>query len=376
MKNVILLGSTGSIGTQTLEVIDRYNDVFNVLGLACYGNVDLLNKQILKYNPKYVCLVNKDKKDLLIKGEYKLIDSLEEMAKIDCDITLNAVVGISGLLATLIVLKRGGTLALANKESMVTGGQLINANRDKYNGTILPVDSEHSAIFQCLHYRKPTSEVHKLILTASGGAFRDFSLEQLQNVTAKDALKHPNWSMGQKITIDCATMMNKGLEVLEAMYLYDLPVDKVDIVIHKQSIVHSMVEFIDGAVLAQLGYPSMIIPIQLALTFPNRKFSGTDYLDFSKITELNFCKPDFERFPVLKSALDVARAQGIMPIVMNGCNEILVDRFLKGQIKYLDIAYYLNKVLDSFKNEKVESVEQILEVDKMSRDVATKLLMR
>ena len=284
MKSVVLLGSTGSIGTQTLEVIRRYKDDFSVLGLACYSNVNLLNKQILEFNPKYVCIVDKTKIDLLVKGEYQLLDSIEELAEINADITLNAVVGISGLIVTLNVLKRGGNLALANKESMVTGGQLINANRDKYFGKILPVDSEHSAIFQCLNFEKPTSEVHKLILTASGGAFRDWSLEELKKATAKDALRHPNWNMGQKITIDCATMMNKGLEVLEAMYLYDLPQEQVDIVIHKQSIIHSMVEFVDGAVLAQLGYPSMIIPIQLALTFPNRKFSGTEYLEFSKIT--------------------------------------------------------------------------------------------
>ncbi len=374
MKSVILVGSTGSIGTQTLEVIRRYNEEFSVLGLACYSNVDLLNKQIKEFNPKYVCIVDKSKRDMLISGNYKLVDTIDELSDIDADITLNAVVGISGLNVTLNVLKRGGSLALANKESMVTGGQLINANRDKYFGKILPVDSEHSAIFQCLNFEKPTCEVHKLILTASGGAFRDYSLEQLKNVTAKDALKHPNWSMGQKITIDCATMMNKGLEVLEAMYLYDLPQEQVDIVIHKQSIVHSMVEFVDGAVLAQLGYPSMIVPIQLALTFPNRKYSGTEYLDFSKITELNFAKPDFTRFPVLKIALDVAKVQGIMPIVMNGCNEVLVDRFLKGQINYLEIAYYLEKVLNKFENNRIESVEQILEVDNLARAMTTKLM--
>lgn len=374
MKSVILVGSTGSIGTQTLEVIRRYNEEFSVLGLACYSNVDLLNKQIKEFNPKYVCIVDKSKRDMLISGNYKLVDTIDELSDIDADITLNAVVGISGLNVTLNVLKRGGSLALANKESMVTGGQLINANRDKYFGKILPVDSEHSAIFQCLNFEKPTCEVHKLILTASGGAFRDYGLEQLKNVTAKDALKHPNWSMGQKITIDCATMMNKGLEVLEAMYLYDLPQEQVDIVIHKQSIVHSMVEFVDGAVLAQLGYPSMIVPIQLALTFPNRKYSGTEYLDFSKITELNFAKPDFTRFPVLKIALDVAKVQGIMPIVMNGCNEVLVDRFLKGQINYLEIAYYLEKVLNKFENNRIESVEQILEVDNLARAMTTQLM--
>ena len=374
MKSVVLLGSTGSIGTQTLQVIRRYSDEFSVLGLACYSNVSLLNKQIEEFHPKFVCVVDKSKQSQLIPGDYQLIESIDEMSNINADITLNAVVGISGLNATLNVLKRGGTLALANKESMVTGGQLINANRDKYFGQILPVDSEHSAIFQCLHFEKPSSEVHKLILTASGGAFRDYSLEQLKTVTCKDALKHPNWNMGQKITIDCATMMNKGLEVLEAMYLYNLPVEQVDIVIHKQSIVHSMVEFVDGAVLAQLGYPSMIVPIQLALTFPNRKFSGTEYLDFSKITELNFAKPDFTRFPVLKIALDTAKAQGIMPIVMNGCNEVLVDRFLKGQINYLEIAYYLEKVLNKFENNRIESIEQILEVDKLSRKITTEIM--
>ena len=376
MKSLVLLGSTGSIGTQTLQVVRRYSDEFSVLGLACNSNVDLLNKQIAEFNPKFVCLVDKSKLNLLVEGDYILINSIEEMAEIDADITLNAVVGICGLLATLAVLKRGGTLALANKESMVTGGQLINANRDKYYGNILPVDSEHSAIFQCLHFEKPNNEVHKLILTASGGAFREYSLDQLKKVKARDALKHPNWKMGQKITIDCATMMNKGLEVLEAMYLYGVSADMVDVVIHKQSIIHSMVEFVDGAVLAQLGYPSMIVPIQLAMTYPNRYKSDVNYLDFSTISELNFGKPDFERFPVLKIALDVAKEQGIMPVIMNGCNEVLNEMFLQDKIEYLDIAYYLEKVLNKFSNNKIDSVEQILELDRVSRETAKQLVMR
>lgn len=376
MKSVVLLGSTGSIGTQTLEVIARYPNLFRVLALACNKNVELLNKQIAEFKPKFVYLNDKDKqKDLVLNGAV-LVNSIDELASIECDITLNALVGISGLSASLITLSRGGTLALANKESMVTGGEFINRNRDKYYGKILPVDSEHSAIFQCLHYEKPNSEVHKLILTASGGAFRDYSMDMLVNVKAKDALKHPNWDMGQKVTIDCATMMNKGLEVLEAMYLYDLPSEKIDIVVHKQSIVHSMVEFTDGAILAQMSYPTMIIPIQLALTYPNRLYSATEYLDFSKITELNFSKPDFNKFPVLKVALDVAKAGGIMPIVMNGCNEILVDLFLKDKIKYLDIAYYLEKVLSGFANKKVSSVEEIFEIDRLSKQRTLDLVKR
>lgn len=376
MKSVILLGSTGSIGRQTLEVIRKYKDEFFVLGLACNSSVELLNEQIEEFKPRYVCLVDKTKESLLVKGDYVIVSNIDELAEIDCDITLNAVVGISGLTATLKTLERGGTLALANKESMVTGGEYINANRQKYSGKILPVDSEHSAIFQCLHYEKPNAEVNKLILTASGGAFRDFTKEELENVKATDALKHPNWNMGKKITIDCATMMNKGLEVLEAMYLYDLPSEKIDVVIHKQSIVHSMVEFVDGAVLAQMGYPSMIVPIQLALTFPSRKPSAVSYLDFSKVTELNFALPDYDRFPVLKTALNVAKEGGIFPIIMNGANEVLVDLFLKDKIKYNDIAYYLDRTLEKFQNERVESVSQIKMIDELSRKVTSELIKR
>lgn len=376
MKSVILLGSTGSIGRQTLEVIRKYKDEFFVLGLACNTNVELLNAQIEEFKPRYVCLTDKTKENLLVKGDYVIVRDIDELAEIDCDITLNAVVGISGLTATLKTLERGGTLALANKESMVTGGEYINANRQKYCGKILPVDSEHSAIFQCLHYERPNEEVHKLILTASGGAFRDFTKEMLENVRATDALKHPNWNMGKKITIDCATMMNKGLEVLEAMYLYGLPSEKIDVVIHKQSIVHSMVEFVDGAVLAQMGYPSMIVPIQLALTFPSRKPSAVSYLDFSKVTELNFALPDYDRFPVLRTALNVAKEGGIFPIIMNGANEVLVDLFLKDKIKYNDIAYYLDRTLEKFQNERVESVLQIKKIDELSRKVTTELIKR
>lgn len=376
MKSVILLGSTGSIGRQTLEVIRKYKDEFFVLGLACNSNVELLNAQIEEFKPRYVCLTDKTKESLLVKGDYVIVRDIDELAEIDCDITLNAVVGISGLTATLKTLERGGTLALANKESMVTGGEYINANRQKYCGKILPVDSEHSAIFQCLHYEKPNEEVHKLILTASGGAFRDFTKEMLENVRATDALKHPNWNMGKKITIDCATMMNKGLEVLEAMYLYGLPSEKIDVVIHKQSIVHSMVEFVDGAVLAQMGYPSMIVPIQLALTFPSRKPSAVSYLDFSKVTELNFALPYYDRFPVLRTALNVAKEGGIFPIIMNGANEVLVDLFLKDKIKYNDIAYYLDRTLEKFQNERVESVQQIKKIDELSRKVTTELIKR
>lgn len=374
MKSVILLGSTGSIGRQTLEVIRKYKDEFFVLGLACNSNVELLNAQIEEFKPRYVCLTDKTKESLLVKGDYVIVRDIDELAEIDCDITLNAVVGISGLTATLKTLERGGTLALANKESMVTGGEYINANRQKYCGKILPVDSEHSAIFQCLHYERPNEEVHKLILTASGGAFRDFTKEMLENVRATDALKHPNWNMGKKITIDCATMMNKGLEVLEAMYLYGLPSEKIDVVIHKQSIVHSMVEFVDGAVLAQMGYPSMIVPIQLALTFPSRKPSAVSYLDFSKVTELNFALPNYDRFPVLRTALNVAKEGGIFPIIMNGANEVLVDLFLKDKIKYNDIAYYLDRTLEKFQNERVESVPQIKKIDELSRKVTTELI--
>jgi len=376
MKSVILLGSTGSIGRQTLEVIRKYKDEFFVLGLACNTNVELLNAQIEEFKPRYVCLTDKTKENLLVKGDYVIVRDIDELAEIDCDITLNAVVGISGLTATLKTLERGGTLALANKESMVTGGEYINANRQKYCGKILPVDSEHSAIFQCLHYERPNEEVHKLILTASGGAFRDFTKEMLENVKATDALKHPNWNMGKKITIDCATIMNKGLEVLEAMYLYGLPSEKIDVVIHKQSIVHSMVEFVDGAVLAQMGYPSMIVPIQLALTFPSRKPSAVSYLDFSKVTELNFALPDYDRFPVLRTALNVAKEGGIFPIIMNGANEVLVDLFLKDKIKYNDIAYYLDRTLEKFQNERVESVLQIKKIDELSRKVTTELIKR
>lgn len=350
MKKIALLGSTGSIGKQVLQIVDRYPNEFSVVSLCCNQNAKLLNEQINKYKPLVAGLT---------KGEYaSQIDSLPpqttlytgEKALLHCvlseaDIIFVAVVGFCGLEPVIQACKMGKTIALANKESLVAGGEIVTALAKEHGATILPVDSEHSAIWQCLHFNN-TNEFKKIILTASGGALRDIPLDQLENVTKERALAHPNWDMGDKITIDCATMINKGLEVAEAMWLFNCDLSKIQVVIHPQSIVHSMVEYADNAVIAQLGAPSMEVPISLALSYPNRLSTTTPPLDFSLLS-LEFSKINEQRYPCFYLALKAIEQGKNMPCALSGANEEAVSLFLNNKIKFTQIASYIKYALDN-----------------------------
>ena len=346
MKSVVILGSTGSIGTQTLDVIAAYPEKFEVKALVCSKNILLLKEQIDRFHPEAVAVEDEEKAAHLRKQVKIPVlsgrDGVMQIAATKADITLNALVGIGGLEPTLAAIAAGNDIALANKETLVTGGSLVmQAAKDK-GVNMLPVDSEHSAIWQCL---KGDKTCKKIILTASGGAFRGYTREMLQNVTAAQALKHPTWNMGVKVTIDSATLMNKGFEVIEAMHLFNMPVEGIDVLIHKQSIVHSMVEFSDGSILAQLSYPDMKLPIQVALNYPERgdvKFSPLDLT----AQPLTFEMPDLDVFPCLKIAMDCAKQGGAAPVILNAADEVLVDYFYRGLIKFYDVPYYICKAVD------------------------------
>ena len=369
MKSITILGCTGSIGTQTLDVIAAYPYDYKVCGLVCRGNIDLLDKQIAAFSPSFVCVADEQKADI-IRVKHKGLDVLSgydgviEAAGIKCDIVVNALVGIDGLLPTINAIKSGCNIALANKETLVTGGESVMALAKEYGVSILPVDSEHSAVWQCLEGR---GECDKIILTASGGAFRDYTLDMLESATAAQALKHPTWDMGKKVTIDCATMMNKGFEVIEAMRLFDKSPDDIEVLIHRQSIVHSMVKYSDGSIIAQLSYPDLKLPIQYALGYPvrgKREFSPLDLC----ATPLTFERPDIERFPCLAIAYDCARVGGIYPAILNAADEILVDYFCRGLIKFYDISYYINKSIDYVGAKSLgNGIDAVLEADKITR---------
>lgn len=377
-KRVSILGSTGSIGTQTLDVIMEHRDRFEVVALGAMQNIDELEKQIDEFKPKFVAVYDKNKAGILknrISSNTKIISDIEGLIEIaslnDVDLVLNSVVGSIGLLPTLHAIKAGKNIALANKETLVVGGELITKELEKYNVNIIPVDSEHSAIFQCLQGEKREA-ISKLILTASGGPFNNWELENLKDVTYKEALKHPNWSMGKKISIDSATLMNKGLEVIEAKWLFDIDVDKIDVVIHPQSIIHSMVEFKDTSVIAQLGLPDMRLPIQYALTYPKRLEMKSPGLNFMKYNSLTFNEPDYNKFPCLKLAYDAMKIGGTMPCVLNAANEVLVNLFLEQKIKFFDIPYYIEKIMDIHESSNYNSYEELLEVDIWAREWITK----
>ena len=346
MKSVVILGSTGSIGTQTLDVIAAYPEKFEVKALVCSKNISFLKEQIDRFHPQAVAVEDEEKAAHLRKQVKIPVlsgrDGVMQIAATKADITLNALVGIGGLEPTLAAIAAGNDIALANKETLVTGGSLVmQAAKDK-GVNMLPVDSEHSAIWQCL---KGDKQCKKIILTASGGAFRGYTREMLQNVTAAQALKHPTWNMGVKVTIDSATLMKKGFEVIEAMHLFNMPVEGIDVLLHKQSIVHSMVEFSDGSILAQLSYPDMKLPIQVALNYPERggvKFSPLDLT----AQPLTFEMPDLDVFPCLKIAMDCAKQGGAAPVILNAADEVLVDYFYRGLIKFYDVPYYICKAVD------------------------------
>lgn len=370
MKNISLLGSTGSIGTQTLDVVRR-NDDINVVALAAGTRIKELEAQVREFKPQLVC-VGKDElaeelKIMLSDMDVKIVSGesgLIEAATLEsADIVLTAVVGMMGIVPTIEAIKAHKDIALANKETLVTAGHIIMKLAKECGINIYPVDSEHSAIFQSLNgeYHK---EVSKILLTASGGPFRGRKRSELENVTLEDALKHPNWSMGRKITIDSSTMANKGLEVMEAQWLFDVPADKVQVVIQPQSIIHSMVEFVDGGIMAQLGSPDMRLPIQYALTYPHRRTLNTERVDFFKLGQITFEEPDFETFKALKLAYDAAGTGGNIPTAFNAANELAVAKFLDRKIKYLDIPEIIQYAMEETRLVENPSVEQILETEK------------
>lgn len=351
-NKISILGSTGSIGSQTLEVVDDLN--IEVCGLSANKNIDLLEKQIKIYKPKKVA-VNDEKSAYILKQRLGNsvdivcgIDGLIEVATMpQIDTVLTSVVGNIGLIPTLKAIQAKKNIALANKETLVTAGKLVMEEAKKYGVNIYPVDSEHSAIFQALQGNQ-NNKIYKIHLTASGGPFRNKSFDDLKHATIEDALKHPNWSMGKKITIDSATMMNKGLEVIEAKWLFDVELDKINVIVHPQSIIHSMVEYEDGAIIAQLGQADMRIPIQYALTYPDRLENDFPRLDFFKMNKLEFEKPDLEKFKCLQLAYDAIKIGGTMPAVLNSANEMAVQLFLNQKIKFLDIPRLIENAMSAY----------------------------
>lgn len=367
MKKIAILGSTGSIGTQTLDVIRAHSDELEVVALAAGSNKERLKEQIREFHPELVSLSDEKKAQELkeeLAGEAVEVvcgmDGLIEVAGIDsADVVVTAVVGMMGILPTMEAIRKGKDIALANKETLVTAGHLIIPMAREYGVSILPVDSEHSAIFQCLQ-GEPKKALDKILLTASGGPFRGKSAEFLETVTLEDALNHPNWSMGPKITIDSSTMVNKGLEVMEAKWLFGVDYSQIEVVIQPQSIIHSMVQYIDGAAIAQLGTPDMRVPIEYALFYPERRSLPGERLDFSKLSQITFEKPDYKVFRGLSLAIEAGKTGGTMPTVFNAANERAVAKFLKGEIKYTDIVRSIEKCMDAHKVSAHPNLEEIL----------------
>ncbi len=372
-KNIILLGSTGSIGTRTLDVCEKHN--INVVALSANRNVELLKEQIEKFRPEYVCLTNEQAgnnfKDTAEKLGVKLLigkEGMVKLAQLDVDaVVLNAVVGIAGLEATLAAINSGKDVALANKESLVTGGKLVMDAVKKNGVKLLPVDSEHSAIFQCLQDKHSAKSLNKIILTASGGPFFGYTKEMLEDVTKAQALKHPNWTMGSKITIDSASLMNKGLELIEAVWLFDVKPSDVQIVVHRQSIIHSAVQFRDNSIIAQMGVPDMRIPIQYAITYPDRFECPADELDFFGMKDLTFAPADPDTFLCLKAAMEAIDKGGLYPCAVNGANERAVQLFLEDKIKFADIGRIVYKVLSHFNFGSEYTLEEVFRADREAR---------
>lgn len=376
MQHIAILGSTGSIGTQALEVIAANQDKFCVTALAAYHNDKLLEEQIEYFKPEIAVLVDREAADrltrrylgstLILTGEEGLLTIANHPA---VNTVLTSLVGFAGLKPTLAAIAAGKNIALANKETLVAAGELVTNLAKEKGVKILPVDSEHSAIFQCLQ-GESKANINRIILTASGGPFRGLAREQLEKVTVEDCLRHPNWSMGQKITIDSATLANKGLEVIEARFLFDVEYSQIDVVVHPQSIIHSMVEFHDGSVMAQLGKADMRVPIQYAFTYPGRVVANYPKLDFKTLSALTFCEPDVTTFPALALAFDVGRKGGTMPCVFNAANEEAVYSFLRGEIRFLDIFMVIKSVVDSHKIMIKPTLEDIYNTDLWARNQA------
>lgn len=381
MKQIAILGSTGSIGTQTLDVVRQHPEAFSVYALSAHRSIDLLIKQALEFNPAVVCIADEtyyrplcdalsDLPIRVLAGEKALAEMVTMPA---IDVVVAAMVGYAGLRPTIEAIKAKKTIALANKETLVVAGEIIDRLAKRYKVDILPVDSEHSAIFQSLVGEDMTS-VEKLLLTASGGPFRNFTLEQMQYVTAAEALRHPNWEMGAKITIDSASMMNKGFEVIEARWLFDIPVDKIQVLVHPQSVVHSAVQFVDGSVKAQLGTPDMRMPIQYALTYPERWMSDVARLDLFATQSLTFEEPDLKRFPNLALAYEAMNKGGNMPCVLNAANEVVNLAFREGRCGFMRMSDVIAKTMEKTMFITEPTYEDYVQTDKEARKIALELL--
>ena len=380
MKYISILGSTGSIGRSTLDVVSQHPELFRVAALAAGSNIKLLEDQIHTFRPEVVAVYNDasaeelKKKNLpaeILAGE----QGLAAVASFDkTDMVVSAIVGSPGLLPTYEAIKAGKDIALANKEALVMAGKLIMEEASSRGVSIIPVDSEHSAVFQCLHGRD-MKEVKKVILTASGGSLRTRSAAELENITPAEALKHPNWDMGRKITIDSATLMNKGLEVIEARWLFDVPADRIGVILHPQSIVHSMVEFVDSSVIAQMSLPDMKGPISYALSYPDRLGDVLPALDLAAIQELTFEEPDHEKYPCLSLAFEALRAGGTMPCVLNAANEVAVDAFLNERIAFTGIHRVVSRIMESHSVEDYSTVEEVMEASDRARKETEEMIM-
>lgn len=383
MKNLSILGSTGSIGVNALKVARAHPERYRVIALSAGRNIDLLLDQIETFKPKAVAVLNESlavdlKKNLTGRFLPEILfgpEGFKHLATMDSvDTIISAITGAAGLMPTYEGIKAGKNIALANKETMVMAGPLIMREAEKQGVSISPIDSEHSAILQSLQGHK-REDLNRIILTASGGPFRNLSLEKMAHVTAAQALKHPNWEMGPKITIDSATMMNKGLEVIEAKWLFDLEMEQIDVLIHPQSIVHSMVEYKDGSIISQMGVPDMMIPIAYALSYPRHIKTGLPPLELEKVGPLSFEKPDLKRFKCLALALKAAAAGGSMPAVLNGANEIAVDAFLKEKIGFLDIPKLIEQTMAAHTTHSIDRIESVMDADRWAREKTIANLM-
>ena len=381
MKTIVILGSTGSIGTNTLDIVDRFSDEFRVAGLSAGTNDEKLEEQIRRFKPRVVALSNESAAARLRRRcadlPVKILSGTDGVAQVasipEAEMVISAIVGGAGLVPTLAAIRANKHIALANKEPMVMAGKLMQEEARKHGIRIYPVDSEHSAIFQSLEGHR-VEDVRRLILTASGGALWTLTKEELQDVTPERALQHPNWKMGAKITVDSATLMNKGLEVVEARWLFDIPESRIDVLIHRESIIHSLVEYQDRSMIAQLGLPDMRTPISYAMRYPERMPLDLPSLDLTEIGKLTFCKPDHDRFPCLGLGYESLRVGGTMPATMNAANEVAVEAFLNGGIRFVDIAEVIRSTMEAHQPREVESLDDALETDRWAREKAEALV--
>ncbi len=380
-KKVVILGATGSVGVNTLRVIEQFPERFEVLGLTAYRNVKLLAEQARRFNPRRITVGSREDAENLaaslrlpsVQIGYGVEDLIEIATLKDADLIVSSIVGAAGLVPTLAAVRAGKRIALANKETLVMAGRLVMEEAARHGAEIIPVDSEHSAIFQCLA-GEDKEKVQRLILTASGGPFHGVSPQDMDRATPEDALRHPKWDMGQKISIDSASLMNKGLEVIEARWLFEIPVDRIQVLVHPQSIVHSMVEFVDGSVLAQMGNPDMRVPISYALGYPDRLPTGLTPLDLVHKGPLTFMLPDQEKFPCLSLAYEAIQAGGLMPAVLNAANEVAVEAFLNRKLGFLEIAEMIRKTMTGLDVQDYTTVEDVLRTDLKARKVARGLI--